>query len=395
MPWEEFVSFGSIGSLSRIVGYVTILCALMAKAEELKMRRLKAYHLVVVAFIFWNVLTTFWSIDVESSISRILTYFMLAGMVWLIWEFVRTENEIRGVLSAFIMGCYASLIHMAILSWLGEAKIDAASTRISGGGMNANDLALILSIGIFMAYYLAATSNRRSRIMKMVYYSFCVAAIAGILFTGSRGGVVSLATGVACYSIMEPRVRITRKALFIGTMVIATLMIVNVLPEKTYLRLYNIPEKIETGEFTFRIEIWKAGIEIIKNNMLLGVGTGGFPAAVGPLLGKEILAHNSYISVLAETGLVGLAAFVMLFLISFSIANKLTSGLRPIWLAILTVLAVGLIVHSDHYRKPTWLIFALILSERSRVFAAQKVRNVKLASSAENINDELNIGMSG
>jgi len=61
----------------------------------------------------------------------------------------------------------------------------------------------------------------------------------------------------------------------------------------------------------------RAGWEMWKDNPLVGVGTGGYQNAlliaysyVMPYWAKTSLSHTSFISILAEWGLVGVAAFV-------------------------------------------------------------------------------------
>jgi O-antigen ligase len=93
------------------------------------------------------------------------------------------------------------------------------------------------------------------------------------------------------------------------------------------------PEAAELG-LTSRLAIWAVGWETAKHNALAGTGNGGFPAAYGserkhvvdnPAYRRVLeaasaedfdevrspMAHNEYLQVLAELGLIGLALFAL------------------------------------------------------------------------------------
>lgn len=65
-----------------------------------------------------------------------------------------------------------------------------------------------------------------------------------------------------------------------------------------------------------RIEIWKDTLKSIKNHPLLGVGIGNFPIVLGQNVSaakKGASAHNLFLDIAAETGILGLFAFLAIF----------------------------------------------------------------------------------
>jgi O-antigen ligase len=74
------------------------------------------------------------------------------------------------------------------------------------------------------------------------------------------------------------------------------------------------------GENTARLEIWRANLDIIHDHPLLGLGYGhyrGAPAAPyydrHPEADRRSHAHSNVLQVAAEGGLLGLAAFCLVF----------------------------------------------------------------------------------
>jgi O-antigen ligase len=89
-------------------------------------------------------------------------------------------------------------------------------------------------------------------------------------------------------------------------------------------RIHSIIDLGETSNGT-RLMIWRASIDSIRHNPLLGVGIGNFPVVLGQsimLARAGSTAHNLYLHIPAEMGIpAGLVAFATLVLI----------GLRSWW----------------------------------------------------------------
>ena len=88
---------------------------------------------------------------------------------------------------------------------------------------------------------------------------------------------------------------------------------------------------------------------------VLGVGAGAFKAAVG--IGK--VAHNVFISILVELGIVGIALF--LGIVGVALANALKHPLwgARFWLTLLLIWFIGASSLTWERRKLTWLVLAL------------------------------------
>jgi O-antigen ligase len=92
---------------------------------------------------------------------------------------------------------------------------------------------------------------------------------------------------------------------------------------------------------TMRLGYWKDTLGVIKSSPLTGVGLGNFN------LPQSRYAHNSYLQIWAEMGLLGIFAFLWLILFVFKSAHKkIRQSLKPKEEAALGAASVAFLVHN-------------------------------------------------
>jgi O-antigen ligase len=160
-----------------------------------------------------------------------------------------------------------------------------------------------------------------------------------LILSGSRGGLVALLAEIFFLIFLTTRAKsygqIALKtalavALF-ATIVVGSILIGG---ESS---LTRIAETAASKDVTAnRTHIWNVTLEVIKNNPIFGVGLGAYPQAYTPfdtLNGLERVeqAHNDYLQVLADAGIVGLiiGAFFVFWLFRSGLQNiKTENSLR-------------------------------------------------------------------
>jgi O-antigen ligase len=102
-------------------------------------------------------------------------------------------------------------------------------------------------------------------------------------------------------------------------------------------------------------------LAIFSEHPLLGVGSGSL--GTDSLLGT--VAHNTFLSVLAELGLIGLSFFVVILAIVVHQAANQPKWLSWLWLTVLAIWVIGVFTLTWEYRKTTWLFLSLIVISAS------------------------------
>jgi len=139
-----------------------------------------------------------------------------------------------------------------------------------------------------------------------------------------------------------------------------TLAILILLPHvqtlRSFQRLGTTYTELTEGTLNNRTNNWLEGLESWAEHPLLGVGSNMYRSVNS--LGK--VAHNSFLSVLVEVGLIGFVLFGLILLIAISQAWRQPTWEKSFWLSLLLVWAIGASSLTWEHRKTTWLFLSLV-----------------------------------
>lgn len=147
--------------------------------------------------------------------------------------------------------------------------------------------------------------------------AFCICS-AGLVFNATRGAWLAVAIVSAVlliYYMFKNKRNLAVSIIFVA--LISTFLVNN---PKFMHRLDTIDDFDKYQSNTERILIWQSAWNMFKDHPILGVGLGQYtenyqqkyisPQAKEPKLGH---AHNNFMQMLAENGIVGFAGFVIMF----------------------------------------------------------------------------------
>ncbi len=215
-------------------------------------------------------------------------------------------------LIVFSVGCIAA---MSVADYARGMNL-VEGGRLAGpvGGIfgNPNDLALNM-VTFLPAAIVIAMSRRRLGVTRVAAAVVALLMLATVVLTQSRSGALGAAAAVVALALLG---RSARRGIGVVTVVVV-LGAVPFLPTAFWSRMDTIVngegDRQFTGSREARKTVMQEGITAFLDNPLTGVGAGQFknydPA------GRQapwLETHNALIQVAAETGIVGLLAFVFL-----------------------------------------------------------------------------------
>jgi len=368
LPLEKAIILAGFGTLTRAIGGAALLAGAAAVAARRALRLPNAGLLLAACFVLWSGVTYLWSIAPAATAARLCTLAQLWLMLWLIWEFCRTDECQAWLLRCYVYGAAVS----SALTLLRYARGQQTYyRRYATAGFDPNDLGLTLALAIPMTLYLAGRLKRGQR---AVIWLCGLMMVAAVLLTASRMALAASVAGFA-YAALTWRDAPAGQRVFSGVMLAGLLLgALWLAPPASRQRLATFHTELTRGTLHNRTHIWKAGLKAFRRRFLLGVGAGAYPEAVYPYLGRppvpghEYTAHNTFLSVLVETGAVGAAVFGLLLAVLAAFIAMLRGRERALWLTNMTVWAIGVSTLTWENRKPTWFAMALILTAWARAF---------------------------
>ncbi|MDH5648414.1 MAG: O-antigen ligase family protein [Gammaproteobacteria bacterium] len=187
--------------------------------------------------------------------------------------------------------------------------VGGAAAGAYGMYENHNDYSYVIILILPFLYMF--WKNSEPGLKKMILLFFLGSSIAGMLFSLSRGGALALVFEI--FLIQLYFYKQNRKKLPLIMMALLGLMVLSYQWAK---RAEHSTESYTAEQAeSSRIELWKAGKNMFKAHPFLGVGSRKFGEYAKEYydlsydqLGKN--AHNTYIQILATTGLIGFFAFM-------------------------------------------------------------------------------------
>jgi putative inorganic carbon (HCO3(-)) transporter len=333
-------------------------------------------YLVVagVSAVFLNPLT----VDAQRELMRLASY---VCFYYVILDWSQTEDNTRIVLKVLmtstiavaifglwqaLAGGYSALYDVLYPVQEEISQIPAWEGRITSFLEHYNGL--VGYINLVMPFCLAFATGGSDPLLRTLSRWCLVLAGIALLLTQSRGGLIAFASILlinACLSARDRKTRMRRVAI-----VLIACLVVAAAAGVFFQRLGEIDDFTTVS----RLAIWGGAFTVFVHSPVFGTGFGNLRGLMGGLLnlpdGWTGDAHNLYLELLAETGLIGFLAFGILIILALRTAvrqfrttqnevDKMTA--RAIFVAICGVLVHGTVDYLFHTTPQVTVLFFLVL----------------------------------
>jgi O-antigen ligase len=295
-------------------------------------------------------------IQIQEIPAKFYTYIQLLLVLWMIWELAPSRQRVLGLMTGYVLGAYLA----AFDTILSSRKAVSEAARFAAGGADPNENAMVLALALPMAWYLGTVY--RQPLLRLLCRAYLPVAIVAVGLTGSRGGMLASVTGLVIVPLTMTRLSPTKLALAIVILAVSGALAVKYVPDKLLERLASTGAEVEDLRFGGRFKLWRAGLHAFTAKPVMGYGTSGFKNAVAPILGPITqVAHNSFLSVLVEQGLMGLLFYSSMFIAVFLSLLRLPVLERRFGLVLLATLGVTMLPLTWENAKPVWFTLAALL----------------------------------
>lgn len=351
---------GVLGTPNRVIGLV-LLVAWLANLPKRNMIRIPAtFHVVLLLFIVWNAMSFLWTSTIDIGLDKVQRYLQAFVASIILWHVLDSRSAVADAFQAYVIGGLVA-IALTISDYIYKFSMYASAGRFAAMGFDPNELGVQIAMALSPAVYLMTSKERTSRVLFGVNAVYPLAAVFALLLVGSRGAALA---AIPCVFYMAARLRTlgARGFLVFGSVVVGiTAVIANLDLSQAIARFMSIPTSATTDHFTGRLDVWEGGMLLFAKNPVLGIGLGGFGPAVFPIVGYNFVAHNTYLSIAAELGTIGL--FLFLVLLS-TVGGKIIGASRDMRWMLVTMFcswAIGAASLSWETSPQTWLVLSLIV----------------------------------
>ncbi len=318
-----FINITNTLGLSLAVGVAFIIHFLWQRKFYLPKNPLKVPLSLFILVIFIAAIT---SVTPQESIKQLLFYltaFIISGVIIFSIKDQIQLNELIYILTLSVLivslyGIYQYFIGAEAGSGWVDAKLNPdLKTRVYSTLENPNILAEYLVL--FLPLSVAGLWNEKNKFRQLLYIISIGLGALCLIFTFSRGGWVGFALALGLFIfIREPK-------LLIPLMIIALISLFFV-PDVILARLSSIGSFEDTSN-AYRLSVWQASLGMIGHYGLTGVGLGyaaslyTYPAFM--LAGiKAAHAHNIFLQLTIELGIVGILVFLWLIIKLYRLSSN-------------------------------------------------------------------------
>lgn len=307
MPFEEALA-SSFGSILKIIGMLLIAYIIIQRRGNWFLSKYQA------PLILWTVYM-FLSIVWVSSIQW-WQYFFRIYIVQIVFlcaiEVVPVKSIDMNIVrkSLILGGCIASAIMIFLPTTSGFTDEGRRTIMLLGSTLDPNVVASIILLGVQIAIGEFYKAQRRS----LLFILLAIWQLVGVLLTGSRGALLAFVASFTIETILKFSHKGERKkTVWISFLGIATAtFIFAILPENLLEARFSKETILGLNELSSgshnRYTIWMYAGRLIKKNPIFGYGCGNFFSAIATIY-KTCAAHNLYVLLMVEGGLIGIMLF--------------------------------------------------------------------------------------
>jgi O-antigen ligase len=383
-----FVSSLSLGpglAIGRVAGPMALAVLVLYMLEK-GTNNLRVNSLLVVVFLYglWTLLSVYWAVDSGLVYSETFSYLIAVVYMLTFAILIRNTRQVLAIFATFAVGSF--LFGVAAF---GAFYASSASERSAGLVGDPNFFAIYQVLALPPTLVLAARETRPWR--RLAYLAIVGVIILSVVSSLSRTGLVALSAVIVTTLVLPWRIFFRnsgQKLTYLLLLIAASSLAVAAGSASFIARAQSIldPGSAAGDRGAGRLDLWRSAVRGWEERPWIGLGASNFQARSLDLLqttpgvntrasyvhaGREV--HNAYLEELVGLGVVGLALWVSVVLLTgwyFGVAFRRARArgdplLERISLALLVSLlgfVLSSIFLSNELSRALWILVGLALA---------------------------------
>lgn len=293
------------GSLSLMYYYPVViltigLMTLSLCKEKFHIQSQHIYVLILLLISVWHLDTSIQYFETSKTLVSLILFFIMFFVGTL---HQATLKEIRLVSRCFAWS--GVIIACLLLVFKQEYEMGRYSYPVGSRLVEVNYLACYLSISFLFMFHKLLTTRK---LIKIPYLCGAFLVLYALFLTGSRGAFLAVGISSSILLFYNPKNAVLKLFLLGILFLLGLLLLPDTLTERFLHRSYN------DGSNQMRVRLFANALNYIIQKPLLGYGV-----ASGKAITNFGSAHNTFLSVLLNFGLVGLLMYLGILFKNFKI----------------------------------------------------------------------------
>jgi len=248
-----------------------------------------------------------------------------------------------GVLASYflprIMASFSSSIKIVRNILLTVVALAGVTTLLSFMGLGVGNRAFAASylswsyfLGVAILSGLALLDISTNRLLRVAIVVLEPLFLVSMVLAKARGPLISLFVVGVLILFWKGRVSIRKKMGIVLSFLAIFAMLFAIVPRGFWFRYELLFAEQKGSSIEARVDAYKFAGELFLEHPLLGVGTGGFRASYGSRESPYSLsyAHNAFLEIAAENGLLGLFFYVGFLISLFLVARRILKDVNTV-----------------------------------------------------------------
>ncbi|MHB8879091.1 MAG: O-antigen ligase family protein [Myxococcaceae bacterium] len=304
--WIEFAKPLRPALVTSAIALVLMLAGKVIRREGVSLDGVRgiafaAFSVVAAASIRWSIdpeASTFLAGELAKSIA---IYFTMVNLV-------TTPRRLAVLCAALVLSSIVTSV--GVLRWYATGQDLVQGFRARWVGQYGDPNRMAMSVGIVVPLAAAFFMRRQSSwFMRLSCLLAAGLAVWAMVLSHSRGGFVGLAAALATWTLLERRVAQTVVVAILGISLFA------LAPRSFWDRTGTVTQFEQDESAMGRVHAWTVTSRISTDRPMLGVGGGTFFQAWPLYAPAEArlphAAHNFFLQVIAELGILGMLLFLV------------------------------------------------------------------------------------
>jgi O-antigen ligase len=371
---------------------IVLICALWLISGEYKSKfnQIINSKLMIASILFFciHVLGLIWTQDLEWGLHIVHKMWYFIGLLPILFTIMKKEY-INNCISAFLLAISITevasyLVWFELIQPFKNATVENPTPFMSHISYNP-----ILAFAIYLVLHELLFNKKITNLVFSLYSFFAVSMTINMFITGGRAGQVSffVMLAILIFQVLDKKrikslviIFIVIPSIFLSAYQTSDLFqkrINSAVHEVTQFSQIENPSNIigdsnYVGAVGYRLIFFINSWDIIKNNPIIGVGTGDFVNEYKkvnlintPGLVSTSNPHNMYILVLTQLGLVGLLSMLSIFYYQIKLSYKSSNKfIRDVGITLPLIFLVLMLSDSyllGHYTTLMYVFFSSFL----------------------------------